>query len=213
MPRRFVPTEETCKQCEGSGENDWGDGDCSSCYGEGKEISDEYLKLFEVSASLTILFIWLSSPQIETGAATSQVMCVQTHSDIGMHGSSIGGAFSSELSSYLAVMPENTLLTEIKKATKQAYENMMGDRLEYFQDDFQSYVGENGYLVINCIGDACQVHNDTHSYDKGRSRGFTCHNVDNAEQQLTLLAGLGRLHRLFRNATQEIQDVAGSASS
>jgi len=75
--------------------------------------------------------------------------------------------------------------------------NGLGSFDEY---DFRAYVrNDKGGLVFDCPpGNACGIYPSNWDMDKGRGYKFNCHNVDNAAQQITLLAGLATLHDYAR---------------
>ena len=68
-----------------------------------------------------------------------------------------------------------------------------------YADDCYGRIRETGEFSLICFGDACDVSiypDQSVPLDAGYSVGFSCHNLDHASQQLTLLAGLAALHDL-----------------
>lgn len=64
---------------------------------------------------------------------------------------------------------------------------------------FSSRVGEKGSFFISCIGNACDV--GTYEWwesESGEGHELACHNLDSPLQQLSLLAGLAKMHDLAR---------------
>ena len=76
-------------------------------------------------------------------------------------------------------------MSEITKAAKSTYQHLFCE-LRYYSDfNFRAYVGsKNGGVVFDCPGDACGVYPSI----------WPSKNVDNAAQQITLLAGLAARH-------------------
>ena len=84
------------------------------------------------------------------------------------------------------------------QAMKTAHGYMLG-RTESSPRFRASVDSSNGWLRVDCPGDACQIY-PSHGDDikEGRGYEFACHNVDTPAQQLTLLAGLAALHDRVR---------------
>ena len=52
---------------------------------------------------------------------------------------------------------------------------------------------DNGFLTLECPGDACGIYLTHHVRYVGQGCEFSCHNVDSPAQSLTLLAGIASL--------------------
>ena len=65
------------------------------------------------------------------------------------------------------------------------------------------WIRECGAFSLICFGDACDlsIYPDETSHEIGESVQFSCHNLDTAEQQLTLIAGLAKLCELARSSS------------
>lgn len=84
----------------------------------------------------------------------------------------------------------NTLTTQPKRVARPS----IGCGLA---DDFLVRVGENGRFLLRTIGNSCEVETeDWSTRRKGEGLRLGCHNLDSPIQQLSLLAGLARLHEL-----------------
>jgi len=207
IPKIKVETGKPCKECEGSGKDLYAqkygmeDRECIYCNGSGKEYFHNWQLAHAVSAGLNIFFRISRYPEKETSAPFPQLMIVDTIIDTGMHGGSLGGEFSIPLTKWLAFLyrGRNMPIPEITQAMKTAYGHIFGG-LKHFDDHyFRAYIGsENGGLVADCPGDACGIYPSSWHIDKERGYEFSCHNVDNAAQQITLLAGLAALHDKVR---------------
>ena len=69
----------------------------------------------------------------------------------------------------------------------------------FYNESFKAFVQKEARLIIDCPGDACGIHPDI--YFEGVGGGsFGCHNVDQMFQQLSLLAGLSKVHSMAREA-------------
>ncbi len=207
IPKIKVETGKPCKECKGSGKDPFTrrygleDRQCLHCNGSGKEYFYNWKLAHAVSASLSIFFRISHYPEKETSKETSasfpQLMIVDTIIDTGMHGGSLGGEFSIPLTQWLASLYQgrDTPIPEMTQAIKTAYGHIFGDLKHCNDYYFRAYVGsENGGLVADCPGDACGIHPSDWGRIKGMGYEFSCHNVDNAAQQITLLAGLATLH-------------------
>ncbi|OGZ41824.1 MAG: hypothetical protein A3B04_03115 [Candidatus Portnoybacteria bacterium RIFCSPLOWO2_02_FULL_39_11] len=179
------------------------------CHGAGREFFYDWQNAKAISASLTLIFILLELPEKETSAKIPQLMTVQTITKSGMHGGSLYGQFSSFIRTYLSSLyqRQTTPIIEMIQAMKIAYEFMFEPQEEMYQHDFRAGVfSEFGWLNTDCPGNACGLNPSLDAeYDmKKPCHGykFSCHNVDTAAQQLTLLAGVAALHD---KARQEIK--------
>ena len=119
-----------------------------------------------------------------------------------MHGGSLSGQYSVFLGRYLNDLPVGTSIEEMVLAMKRAYK-IMDQGLGPLPRFSASIDGDNGWLNVDCPGDACGLHPSHGSVEESQGYEFSCHNVDTPQQQLTLLAGLAALHD---KARREITD-------
>ncbi len=195
IPQVKKLTGKKCKECGGTGYREEVDMDCLYC-DNGKEWTMDWSEVNKISATFTVLTSWLMYPEIDTTCPYPQLMTLQTTTQNGMHGGSLNGDCSIPFRTYLESLGE-IQLSEVVEATKSAYKKMMMWR-EFHEYDFNAYLSK-GRFVINCPGDACGLHpSDWYSF-KNEGFEFSCHNVDSAVQQLTLIVGLAKLCDMARD--------------
>lgn len=189
-------TGEICKICGGSGDGNHRDEKCICCGGSGNEYCIDWHKGHLISATFTTilpyLLLWSDD---ETNCSLPQLFTVQTITEVGMHGGSLGGAFGVELVKWFSTFSPPHVINEMVDAMKMAYEQLFAQRPHRF-DRFNARIDyENGWLNVDCPGDACGLNPSYGGVNKdGHGYGVGCHNVDTCAQQLTLLAGLAALH-------------------
>lgn len=186
-------TGKKCKECDGTGYQKEMDMDCLYC-DHGKEWTMDWSEVTKISATFTVLTGWLMYPEIDTTCPYPQLMTLQTAIQNGMHGGSLNGDCSIPFRAYLESLGK-IRLPDVTEAMKSVYRKMVGMR-ELQEYSFEAWVKEK--FVINCPGDACGLHpSDWHSF-KDEGFEFSCHNVDSAIQQLTLIVGLAKLCDMAR---------------
>lgn len=97
---------------------------------------------------------------------------------------------------------------EVIKAQQAAAGAMTSERKYGYrasQRQIYGWIRTNGAFSMNCYGDACDlgIYPDQ-IYESGSLResvDLGCHNLDNADQQLTLLAGLAKICQLARESS------------
>lgn len=126
------------------------------------------------------------------------------------HGHSVGGYVSGEVREWLrrqwhkgptdnwahwAPMPQ-----EVLAAMRQTWIAVSPKDLKRWAKDCGGSITEDGRFILNCFGNACDlaIYPDNACIDEYSSVRFSCHNLDAARQQLTLLAGLAKLCELAR---------------
>ncbi|MDB5189424.1 MAG: hypothetical protein JWL82_381 [Parcubacteria group bacterium] len=91
-----------------------------------------------------------------------------------------------------------------ERAMRQVYATISHPLARRFAKDCSAHVNAEGRFILVCPGNACDLaiypEGDNSRYDDMPS-DFSCHNLDGACQQLTLMAGLAALHDL---ALQEL---------
>jgi hypothetical protein len=107
-------------------------------------------------------------------------------------GGSVGGKVGIPMANWLMSFGENrTYLPEVIEAMLIAHKRHKG--FEARSEDFNAYITGGGF-VIDCPGNACGLNPEEFAYIKrGKGFRFSCHNVDNAFQQMLLLVGLAAL--------------------
>mgnify|MGYP006293174451 CR=1 FL=1 len=104
----------------------------------------------------------------------------------------LSGAYSDDTVRWLSTQPDLSRVTDAMQSAHSILFKVEG----LHQHEFRAEVSDNGgWLNMNCPGDACGLDPYTTIRQKESSAyEFTCHNIDNTLQQLTLLAGLAALH-------------------
>lgn len=195
LPKVKVFTNDPCGQCGGKGKHPHHPREkCFHCEGRGKEYDLKWEKAYLISASLTLLFMFLDFLEKETSATCSQLLTVGTHTTQGMHGGSLHGRYGIDFAKWFRTFPEGTELEEINHAMKCAHKQMYGSDQYSSHGCFFTKIQADGWLNISCPGDACGL--DPSNYHRvGGEQGyeFSCHNVDTPMQQFTLLVALAAL--------------------
>lgn len=176
-----------CKDCNGSGENDFGEM-CFSCGGEGIEYTNKWKLANAISASFTVFPSSSCFSEKETSSSLLQLLTISTITSREAAGCSIGGEFSISLCSWMDSLGRSgkSDIFEMVEAMKSAHKVMFGLK-EYEKDDFRAFVGQkDGWLSTTCPGSACGIDPD--------EKGFSSHNVDTPAQQIELIASLAALH-------------------
>lgn len=204
IPQVKKDTGYKCEECEGTGERNWGgyNDKCLFCNGTGKQWTMDWKEVKAISASLTVLTTYLRYCEIETSTSAPhpQLMTFQTITEEGMHGGSLSGEISIPLYNSLKTFGEHAELSEAIHAMKITHDTMVGNR-ELYQHSFNAYV-KKGFFIINCPGDACGLHPSDWYTHEGQGYEFSCHNVDSAIQQITLLVGLATLADMAKKELQ-----------
>ena len=123
-------------------------------------------------------------------------MTVHTVTIREMQGGSLGGEYSKRLCYWMCLLWDQGKqnIVEMKDAMVVAYNKMLGKDSYNEHSTWAEIAYNNGWLNTSCPGDACGLHPADFSIERGEGYRFTCHNVDNPMQQITLLAGLAALH-------------------
>lgn len=198
IPRIKVKIQEVCDHCQGSGKDsilEEDERECIHCGGTGIAYIYKWQPAYAISASFTVFFRLTKYPEEETSASIPQLMTVETVTNQGMHGGSLGGEISIPLYQWLSSLGEGTNLPEVTQAMKIAHEYMFGDLHPFDDHCFRAYLaGNEGGFVANCPGQACGIYGEIWHVPKKEGFKLNCHNVDSPAQQITLLAGLAALH-------------------
>ncbi len=195
LVRKFK--DEICIRCNSSGYDEVMDANCLLCE-NGKIPYYDWEVAFAVSATISLLLHSMRFPEYETTAKIPQLMIVEATTIRASHGGSLYGEYGCELAAYLRSRPVDAI-SEMIDAMRIIHERMEGKISFYDNRDFQAYTqGNNGWLNISCPGDRCGLYPVDCRLDRGYR--FSCHNVDQPIQQLTLLASLAALHDLARAA-------------
>lgn len=203
IPAVKFSINKTCERCNGNKIDPALRDYCYACDGLGLERKFYWNEAYKISATFTILFLFISFPEKETSSPLPQLMTVETITRPGLHGGSLGGVYSVPLVNWLATIPENYGITAMDKAMTQAWDRMC---IVGGLDEHRIYTriaNDRGWLNVNIPGNACGLNpawGAEGDMKEGRGYKFDCHNTDSPMQQLTLLAGLAALHDLARQA-------------
>lgn len=200
IPRIKKETNEICSRCNGSGRDEDLDMDCLSCSGTGKAYIMDWQKANAISASFTLFTELLTyCHKIDTSAISSQLLTIATATGQSVHGGSMSGEVSIPLTEWLNSLGNHAEIPEVVQVMEIAYNQMFG--LQDFDEySFHFRIEKNGKFILDCPGDACGLHPSDWNTKEGEGSKFSCHNVDNSAQQLTLIAGLCALLDAYRKA-------------
>jgi len=176
-----------CENCNGSGENDFGEM-CFSCGGEGIEYMNKWELAYAISASFTAFPSLSCFSERETSSSLLQLLTISTVTEMKPAGGSIGGELSVPLCNWMDSLGRSgkSDIFEMVEAMQLAHKVMFGLE-EYEKDDFRAFVGQkDGWLSTTCPGNACGLDPE--------ENGFSSHNVDGPSQQIELIASLAALH-------------------
>jgi len=212
IPVVYKLTGRKCPECRGRKKNRYSGGECFYCEGTGKEHIFDWRAGEAIAATIAILFLLLSHHRDKkTSWLAPQLLTVQTMVKRDIHGGSLWGQYSQPLVQWFSAFPPHTRIPEMEKAMQTAYEHIMGKKDYIREYDFRASVDyAGGWLNVSCPGDACGLnpnHGSEYEMKRGIGYEFSCHNVDNLAQQLTLLAGLAALHDRARAETQNARGV------
>lgn len=132
----------------------------------------------------------------------------------GGHGHSVSGWLSQDVMAWLKNYAKDKVDTnsfmqvapmhpEVVYAMRSVWYAISTPERRPYADAASGWVRENGAFSLNCFGDACDlsIYPDSYNGENYVSVEFGCHNLDSADQQLTLLAGLAKICELAREAT------------
>lgn len=207
LPRVERLSAKPCEGCDGTGKDHsrW-DNRCFYCDGAGRKQEYDWRTVLAISASFSVFSSLAFSPAWGDGPEDppdkAQLLTLQTITRPGAHGGSLGGMLSIPLVMWLSRFPANTAFRFVEGAMKIAYWRMFGQK-KYTMQEFRAWLRDDfGGLLLDCPGDACGLHPSDHFHSRSlRGYAFSCHNVDTAAQQLTLIAGLAALCDLARRGS------------
>jgi hypothetical protein len=196
-------SSEDCAECSGSGYNKVLRMECLKCFGSGKSSIIEWCEVYALLTSVAMLFERLEhcfdkKRKIQTDE--KQLLSLIQRVDYGTHGSSIGGKFSPYFINFLKSFGENYRWQHVSDLVFSTYEHMWIPENPRKDKSFGrmrtgAYQSLPGNLMIDVPGDACGIHPSPHVEKICDDQGikFTCHNVDNPMQALSILTGLAAM--------------------
>lgn len=205
--RHFSFSNDPCGKCEGTGKDlFFKDRDCWDCKGtrKAKKRSAANAKTFR-SIVLLIKYLW----RFETEGTDFE-------KDIDMN-DTIGGEVSQEFFELMlqfferektganfetgGIIPDYVSIPKALKAMSHYYHYV--DRkeedkksIEWNRSDFEAYVNKHGCFFVKCPGiNGCYLALEKHDKDHRGRRETTNHNVDNMDQEMSLIIGLAVLYQ------------------
>ena len=149
---------------------------------------------------------------IEGTHASNQIqqIDIQTRCDSKAHvyGHAVGGYVSSRLRKWLRAEGEKAtgehapLPPPVVKAMQETWKAVSGTTYRKSREGCGGSISKDGRFLLVCPGNACDLAIYPDQVFRGGSElpvRFSCHNLDTAIQQLTLLAGLAKLCELARS--------------
>lgn len=92
---------------------------------------------------------------------------------------------------------------EVLQAMQITWRAITEGSYKRYADEIRGRISHEGRFLMTCFGNACDIsiYPDQWIHDDCEHVRFACHNLDNPDQQLTLLAGLAKLCELARQET------------
>lgn len=135
---------------------------------------------------------------------------IQTRCDPagGPYAHAISGSITPALTLWLIEQaPEKEyapIVEAVPEAMRQAWHAVVQPELQEYAAECRGWVADDGRFSLKCFGNACDlsVYPDNMSGDRRIDEipivEFSCHNLDLARQQVTLIAGLAKMCELAR---------------
>ena len=186
-----------CERCSGTRFDNGRE--CIYCSGTGRQEIVNYDLLNDLALSLNALLACLNfPPEKDVDSDQKQLFTITSCYGVGSHSHSVGGYASPVFRTLLLKASQSKqvamkLTASVEDAMKQAYKLMHGCIEKYNRQCFRCLL-DDGHVNLSCPGNACEIHTvrDWVTVD-GYGVEITCHNLDSAVQQVTLLSGLARL--------------------
>ena len=156
----------------------------------------------KLSASLQIPCMLLDLTGVETTTNRAQLMLVEMEIARARepHGAPISAKFSQQFCRWVAhILGDQEGIYDyepVSDAMKKAFAHMC-ESTPYMDQRFQAQLRSPGRIDLTCPGDRTSL-NPTYAPSDSSGYEIHPHNVDDTLQQLTLLAGLAKLHELAR---------------
>ncbi|MCX6760847.1 MAG: hypothetical protein NTZ84_01980 [Candidatus Nealsonbacteria bacterium] len=181
-------TAEKCNYCKGEGWDKDLQLSCSWCDGTKHKILYDWKPFIAISASLELLTSLTEIFNKKTSEKKYQLMSIRTTCGKKSGRFPIGGSYGIDFCNWLATFPEGHQFSRVVQTMAEVHAHIYSQEIDFY--DFEAYVGSNDWLVIGCPGDACGIHRSDEFWEPGEGKVFSCHNLDNAIQQIELLIGL-----------------------
>ncbi len=170
-------------------------------------------RIYEATYTIHILSRMLSAPFTEEVSNRGQQLDLHTRADRVAFGwgHMLNGYLSGSVVRWLREYAEkNTVYEgsywctpmheEVTEAMRIAWRAMSQRDLSQYAVEADGIVSLEGRFILKCFGNACDIaiYPDTPMFEEEGYAQFSCHNLDGADQQLTLLSGLAKLLELAR---------------
>jgi len=159
--------------------------------------------------TLKVLTMALAVPIANWSSNQLQQVDLETRcdsADIYGYNHAVGGYISSRLMSWLREQGRGSVKNrhvpvpeEVTRAMRHAWSAVCSKSRLRWTRECSGYIAPDGMFTLGCFGNACDlaIYPDcgrmTDSYIQ-----LSCHNLDSADQQITLIAGLAKLCELAR---------------
>lgn len=160
--------------------------------------------------SIKLLLMALAVPLDKRPSNQMQQVDVEMRCDydpIG-YGHAVGGYVSSRMIAWLRKQGRQSenghnipLPEETVKAMRQAWTAVCSDERKEWARECGGYIAPDGRFILGCFGNTCDIAiypDHTCGEMTDSFVRFSCHNLDSADQQITLIAGLAKLCELAR---------------
>ena len=169
------------------------------------------------AATINILTKALSTSFKNTLSKKVQLVEISTMSELrsGGCGHATSGEVSTKIIKWLATYASKKLTggssmnlvsihPSIIKASQIAWQGVSTGYIRNNSTYIEGSISKSGAFTINCPGSACDlsVYQDSLNYCFEDKVQLSCHNLDSAEQQLTLLSGLAKMCSLVRRSLE-----------
>lgn len=190
IPKVEFETADVCQECGGTGKREEFEDACLYCSGAGKKRRFDWRTAYLTTSSLAILLSVLDMCD-DTSSDNEQHVIVHMMAEQGQHGSSLDGCFGISLCEFLSRQSsaKSIALSMAREAMMEVDGRML---MRQYHDQFRINA-DQGFLTMDCPGDACGIHLVNHDRSRGHGCEFSCHNVDSPAQSLALLAGIASL--------------------
>ncbi|MBU6370622.1 MAG: hypothetical protein KGH93_00560 [Patescibacteria group bacterium] len=154
-----------------------------------------------VRATLAILFTALWLFEGDTKCDRPQLMLVEgLRVDREMYGGALSVTLTPAVSRWLSRQEDHSSLVEVERAMQKTDRHLWNNpRFIPRVYEFRAACRQPKWINLTVPGNACGLDPSSYS-DETPERGYCLapHNTDSSIQQLTLLAGLAKLHELVR---------------
>lgn len=197
------------------GNTRFGYGDCGFVTENAEKVSF-HIELSEQTLQDATLTIHLLTQAllVDYPSASSnryQDVDIETCCSLSEHGHSVGGYMSGQVREWIRrqwdASPHDGFMgwaaahPRIISAMRQTWVAVTPHKMHRWAGECSGYITEDGRFILNCFGNACDIAiypDNIHAGLEYESARFSCHNLDTAAQQVTLLAGLAVLCELSR---------------